>query len=499
MVAETNRLEQERDAMNAQYLADTEQLEQWVETEKERLANDANRAVEQGREEAIVAIDEVLSEMEVIASQNAELREKLQCYQLPTLPTGTSRVEVVAGRIVDFFYQKGIVADYVDSWTEHEYDLIRVKPRSGAKEQFKKLADELQLELRLDRLPTISITQGSIQIKVDSRGIDTRVKIEETTAPEPQADYLIRAVSSSASFRINGESGSGKSTLAMNLIEAMRNELGGCDVTLIDPKYPLSEWDFTPRYKGIEDAFAGLKEASSLVETRLQLAREDKETGKVIRAFKPALFVIDEIDWVVTHYGIEAANELRTTLKVGRALNVMLLYIGQTPLCSRLKMNRDDFRHSTNFYLGENIPAGIEEVVHSSALKSELESQYTLRQQGSNKYFCLIKQPGRSAFLANLPKPLNIGISESENYGTGRNWKQMEEFCGSEEVPDWVPPVTSAKYVNMVEIAVKAAAEGLSKTYIIKSVWGLTGRKYVEGLELWDVLGLSEIVETRSQ
>lgn len=486
--AETKRLERERDEMAQRYLADTEQLEQWVDDEKERLTAEANTLVEQGKEEAMRAVDEVLAEMEMMEAQNRELQERLHCYLLPKMPHGTSRVEVVAGRVVEFFYQRGILADYVDSWTENEYDLVRVKPRSGAKEQFVKLADELQLELQLDRVPTITIVQGCIQIKVDTRCVDTRIKTDEPKVIEAPINYLAEAVSKAPSFRINGESGSGKSTLAMNLIATMRDELGGCDVTLIDPKYPLSEWDFTPKYKGIDEAFDGLQEAADLVETRLKLARDDKESGKAIRSFKPALYVVDEIDWVITHYGVDAANLLRVTLKVGRALNVMILYIGQTPLCSRLKMNRDDFRHSANFYLSENVPAGIDEVVHSSALKSELETQYTLRQEGDNKYFCLVKYPGKSAFIASLPKPLNSGTSE---HGTSRNLTELEANSGSESVPSELLPVTSAKHADMVKIAQDALADGVNKTHIIKELWGMKGRQYGEGQALWSTLGLS--------
>lgn len=487
---ETERLERERAELNQKYLADTEQLEQWVDSQQERLAAEANLLVVQGKEDAMRAVDEVLAELETTEALNRELRERLHCYQLPKMPSGTSRVEVIAGRIVDFFYQQGILADYVDSWTENEYDLVRVKPRSGAKEQFAKLADELQLELRLDRVPTITIVQGTVQIKVDTRCIDTRVTVDSPKVLEPTEDYLKVAVSKAPSFRINGESGSGKSTLAMNLIATMRDELGGCDVTLIDPKYPLSEWDITPKYKGIDEAFDGLQEAADLVESRLKLAREDKEADKPIRAFKPALYVIDEIDWVITHYGIDAANVLRTTLKVGRALNVMILYIGQTPLCSRLKMNRDDFRHSANFYLGENVPAGIDEVVHSSSLRSELESQYTLRQESDNKYFCLVKYPGKSAFIASLPKPfIQPNIEEVKNVNPCKS-EHMEVKTVSDGFPEVSRDIYSLVQPNKRDLAIKGLADGLSKSQIITDLWGMKGREYAEGKTLWDVMEL---------
>lgn len=490
--SEEQRLEQKEKELNDRYLAETLELEEWVKSEETRLASEANRLVEIEKEHAAQLVDDAHAEIEMLEGRNKELQERLLCYQLPKMPHGTSRVEVIAGRIVEFFYQQGILADYVDSWTENEYDLVRVKPRSGAREQFAKLTEELQLELQLDRVPTITLVQGTVQIKVDTRCIDTRVQTEQPKIIEPSEDYLTIAVIKAPSFRINGESGSGKSTLAMNLIATMREELGGCEVTLVDPKYPLSEWDFTPRYKGIEEAFDGLQDAADLVEARLKLARDDKESGKAIRSFKPALYVIDEIDWVITHYGVDAANLLRVTLKVGRALNVMLLYIGQTPLCSRLKMNRDDFRHSANFYIGENIPSGIDEVVHSTSLKQELESQYTLRQEGDNKFFCLVKYPGKSAFIASLPKPFIQSNSETDKVVTASNSERIEVNHGYFEVTPQVTTVTSSKIPSKADIAQKALEEGLSKSTIIKELWGMPGKHYTEGLALWKQLGLSD-------
>jgi hypothetical protein len=172
-------------------------------------------------------------------------------------------------------------------------------------------------------------------------------------------------------------------------------------------------------------------------------------------------------------------------LKVGRALNVMILYIGQTPLCSRLKLNRDDFRHSSSFFLGENIPAGIAEVVHSPALKNSLEEEYTERQKGSNKYFALIKIPGKTAFIATLPKPYNSQLPDTNKVVTASNCEQNSDNVGYQEVTMPVTPVTKR------EQAVKALNEGMSKANVIKEVWGMKGKYYGEGLKLWDNLEIS--------
>lgn len=485
---ESRRLQEERDELTKQYLKDTEDLELWVDAEQKRLTDDANRLFEEKKGSYEEAIDEVLGELEVAIAENNELKERLLCYQLPQLPQGTSRIEVISARTIEFFYQRGLLADYRDSWTEDNHDLIRIKSRSGTVEPFRKLLEELQVELGLDVIPSLTLTQGCIQIKLNTTNVDTRDKPSVAKVKEPSGSYLKDAVISAPSFRINGESGSGKSTLAMNLIHEIRQELNTDNVVLIDPKYPLSEWDITPKFKGIEEAFDGLTEAADLIETRLKLAREDKDSGKKLRTFKPVLYVIDEIDWVISHYGIEAATVLRTTLKVGRALNVMILYIGQTPLCSRLKMNRDDFRHSASFFLGENIPAGINENVHNAAIKSDLETQYSLRQAGNNKYFCMVKQPGKTAFIGSLPKPYFEPISCKQNDVNPCKSEENDVNVVSEDVNNEFTEIYSD---NFKENAEKALKQGMRKSEIIQKVWGMSGREYAEGKILWDKLEIS--------
>lgn len=500
---EMSRISKERQEMTEQYLADTATLEEWAKGEEARLTEQAKAIVEANVAECQQIIDGYLGEIEQLQSYNAELMERIQLYQLPKHARGTSRLETIANRCIDFFYERGIMTDYSDSWTENEFDLIRIKPRAGGKDQLEKLAEELQLTLSLDVKPTFSIIQGTCQIRLDTRGIDTRPSNSKPKITEPHFDFLKAAVGSAPSFRINGESGSGKSTLANNLIAVMQQELGGCEVTLIDPKYPLSEWDIQPKYKGIDEAYDGLKEAADLVESRLKLARDDKEKGLAIRKFKPALFVIDEIDWIISHFGKEATEQLLITLKVGRALNVMILYIGQTPLCSRLKLNKDDFRHSASFFLGENIPAGIGEVVLDGALKNELEAQYTLRQEGDNKYFCMVKYPGKKPFIATSPAPnyLNFGLLP-DLPKTGS--PSYPELSGDNETSRDFPmdfprlPTTSHDFPSKTEkksktdLALEALEAGHSKTHIIEVVWGFKGKRYAEGKALWSQLGLPD-------
>lgn len=530
---EKQQLATERDDISKRYISDTEILEQWVKDEAKRLQDAANEHIKNAEQQFELLLEDAFGQAELWQNKALEISQQLEGYLLPRRPSGTSRLEVVSSRIIDFFYQQGILADYEDCWTENEFDLIRIKPRSGGKEQFLKLADELQLTLQLGKVPTFNISQGCIQIRLDSYGIDTKTASLKPAILEPQENFLKSVIETFNSFRVNGESGSGKSTFVRHLISLFNRYVPNVETVLIDPKYPMSEWDIMPKYKGIEEALDGLTEAAELVETRLKLARDDKDLGRKIRDFKPVLYIIDEIDWTVTHYGADAANTLRTTLKVGRALNVRILYIGQTPLASRLKMNRDDFRHSANFFLGENIPAAIEETCLSSSLKTDLEQQYVLRQESSDRYNMLVKVPGKQPYLAKLPKPFgNSGTSDrvtssvftdqpeldgtscnsqnpevpvenldivrnfdlSEN-GTWRNLEQIEDKVGSDEVPEGSLGSSQEFPENMAENALKLMQDGIPKTDIIKDHWGYKGRRYQLGKDLWDELNLPDSLD----
>jgi hypothetical protein len=505
--SEQARINQQQDDLSKRYIADTEILEQWVQDESVRLTREANDRIKDIEGQAELLVEQAMSEADLWQSKYLDVMQQLDGYLLPRKPKGVGRVDVIAGRIIDFFYTRGILVDYEDSWTENDYDLIRVRPRIGGKEQLVKLADELQLELLLNRIPVFNISQGCVQIRLETVGKDTRLEPELPQVKEPLPGYLERIIESCSSFRVNGETGSGKSTFVRHLMSLM---LGGSSVVLIDPKYPMSEWDIVPRYKGIEEAYEGLCEAAELVESRLAAARDDKDNGRQIREFKPVTYILDEIDWTMTHYGQEAANKLRVTLKVGRALKVCILYIGQTPLASRLKMNRDDFRHSASFFLGENIPAAIEEVCQSSGLKADLLAQYNLRLQEGLRYSMLVKYPGVQPFLSSLPslneetvtelQVKNEGVTEVlENVVTlepieTRLFQELQENLEEKEpTVEVTEEVTGYDLTDpRVEQAVEAMKSGMSKSNVIKYIWHFKGRDYGKGVLLWKDLGLND-------
>lgn len=220
-------------------------------------------------------------------------------------------------------------------------------------------------------------------------------------------DWLKNTVVKAFHIRINGQTGSGKSTLTDNAIALAMASLGEqTKVVLIDPKYPLSDWDIEPQYKGINEALSGLQSLANTVENRLKAARKCKDTKGELPDFSPILYVVDEIDWIASEYEKDAIKLLKIGLKVGRALNIKVIYIGQTPLCSDLKLRRNDFNHSSNIFLGENALAAIEkEACYSRQEKAELRAEYSERIAQKQHYLGLVKEPSKRAYFAILPPP----------------------------------------------------------------------------------------------
>jgi hypothetical protein len=368
-------------------------------------------------------------------------------------------------------------------------------------------------------------------VDLSARAAKTRIK----EIQEPPDNWLETVIQYTYHFRVNGQTRAGKSTFVNNLIGLMKRMFDKpVEVVLIDPKYPMSRWSIKPKYKGLEESIIGLKDMAEEVQRRLKLATEDADNGREIRDFEPILYVLDEADTVAGEYNdptppvadyLESlhlstkksvAHLLKQGLKVGAALRVGVCYIGQSPLCSTLGMNRNDFNHSANFFLGENIPTAIEEV----ALKHQqpyLKQQYRLRierymnakgtdEERKYRYFALIKCPGEPAFLASLPpegaydKDINFAFVGAGSDGSldsddpndiSRFAKALEASLhkgsdrveatqenrsdlGKTELQPWSESADPAALVESAKLRIVALIlEGIDKpSEICKMIWG---------------------------
>jgi len=299
---------------------------------------------------------------------------------------------------------------------------------------------------------------------------------------DPPPDWLIKICLLSVHFRINGQTGSGKSTFVLNLITILVKSFQttqnlDVEVFLIDPKYPFSDWGkYIPRYKGIDESLEGLETMSKTVLDRLKLARECADNKRPLPVFRPQLWIVDEIDMIISQYEKEAAKHLKTGLKVGRALGVKLCYVGQSPLADDLKLRRNDFNNSTNIFLGSNGLAAIDEICYTGQQKLFLTGQLAAREELEQKYFALIKAPSLPPFTAQLPPENAYGLTlpsveDTKSLEAGEDSKINTSQSSSDKL-------TAIK-------ALKLSGEDRISVIICK-IWGLqsaSGRNYQSARE----------------
>ena len=293
---------------------------------------------------------------------------------------------------------------------------------------------------------------------------------------EPPSDWLVKVCMLSNHFRVNGQTGSGKSTFMLNLltilVKSFEAKNQNVEIIIIDPKYPFSDWgSYTPSYKGLEESLEGLEAMSKTVLERLALARECADRKRPLPVFRPQLWVVDEIDMIASEYQKEAAKHLKTGLKVGRALGVKLAYVGQSPLSSDLKLRRNDFNNSTNFFLGSNGLAGVDEICYTKRDKDFYMMQIAAREALEQKYFALIKAPSLPPFTAQLPRENEYGLTlpsleDSKILEAGEDSK----INASQSSTDKLEAIKALKLAGEDRLSV-----------IICKVWGLSsasGRNY---------------------
>lgn len=420
-----NKIELEREQSNLDYISRCEELE----ISRVRYQTDAETQIADMETAKKAEIENVIQlyEGELNTLTDALLiRESIiKNSKLPQLSKGIGRVDVIANRIIDFFYARSLTLDYADGWQEAEYDLIRLTPRVGSKKDVEQCIDDLQLELKLNSAPSVDIVQGTLQFRLNTSNIKTELE----TAPKREkptintGDWLREIATKIIHAKVDGETQSGKSTLVQNLATLFSDIHKKAEFISIDPKFPMSvidspnlqSWRRNPAFKGIETALDGLKDMAVCVERRLELLSEDVANGEPPRKFPKKVYVIDEIDWIMSRYGKEATNALQVGLKVGAALNVVVVYLGQSPRCSKLGMTKDDFRNTTNISLAQNIPDALNTYVYDEQDKKDLLSLYYRETNFGNVYIALVMPKGQKAFLGQMPKP-NAYLDDVESH-----------------------------------------------------------------------------------
>lgn len=454
---------------------------------------------------------------ELIKKLNVEIQE-LKQPKLPDVESFTkySTACLLAERILNFTYNQQKYFDFTDAYQDDTGSLaILIHPKKGVSNFLddvmfiKKQTPAIQaLATACNVEPEIDIFEGGIRFDFDVSG-RTKQQAEarnKVNVIEEHLTTLKEIIENSFSFRLNGNTGSGKSNFANNLIGCMKEMYPKLELVLIDPKYPMSDWSgIEPKYKKIDGAILGLKAMADEVNRRLDLACSYADKKEPIPEFEPILYVVDEIDRVSAAYdnptpkvleylqSLELSSKkacaalLKEGLKVGRALRVLICYVGQSPLCTDIGLRKNDFTHSCSFFLGENILAGIDDV----ALKHQqpyLHNQYRLRQKryeeslknpkideatrNSYKFFCLCKMPGRAPFLMTLPPPNSyeaklIEITPEMRAGMGSVATVTKSVA-------WAVDASPQALVDENRQAImRCISEGITSVpSIVKSIWG---------------------------
>lgn len=338
---------------------------------------------------------------------------------------GSDKASLVGNRLLDFFLKQGITLDAERCESKLDSSIIWVRPRGTTAKALNEHMEALQLEFELLSLPVAEIDKGCIRIKLVDAAIELPKKIVE-----PSIDRFKSALLASNHIRLTAPTDSGKSTLLDNILGFYDEEYASKQgLTLLDPKYPFTPWSgHTPDFKGFEECLGAMNQLKAKIDGRLKEARQLADANKAIPDYEPELFAIDELELLyadalsadgekkgeVTKSLIKAIN---SGLKMGRGLTkekgkgIKVLYVTQSPLCSKIGQNKDAFDQSTSIYLGSNISIVLQDGGEldgkiTGAKRKALEKEYAVRIAAKQDYIMLVRLPnGGDVFLMECPKP----------------------------------------------------------------------------------------------
>ena len=496
----------------------------------------------QARQWVADALEPMHEEIAALQGENEALREQLAVATYPKIPRGVDRVCIYLKEIIPALYQLGFKLDYDHHDTNPNRDRVWFRPQNTF--DLKQLDQQSGLIQGLigskHPLSWQWIDKGLIQLEVSTAGVETSTKTSKRKIADRIVDgeqWLIDLVDKCFHFRISGENGSGKSEFFNNLFCIAKHRVfdGKLDLTLIDPKFPLSPWiiegqPFVPQYRSWEDAPNGVADMAALVDARIQKASDSFKPQDWIDGttpeFTPSMWAIDETDTTMSRYKKEIKDNLRVGLKVGRALRVMVCYMCQSYLPSDIGLNHPDLKASATILLSTSAEEGADDLPMSKERRLEIKEEIAYLNAEGCKYFALVKYPGVQPFVARLPKPKayshlqfegqseasplvpgkNDGIPSGDN-GVARvalsNSKGLGDLCPQEAIArksdlggvgdaTFSSPIAPASEASQSEIerVVGLLSDGMkSQEKIVKTVWGVSrsgrkGSKYQRKVEV---------------
>jgi soluble cytochrome b562 len=414
-------------------------------TEKDALLAQKDSFYEGKLQEAIAKFDELIEQYEqVLNSYHPELKQiqglfrqqlqgvveerdriyaQLASYHAAKRFTGSTKADHTGNRLISFYLEQGLTVDGERCESHFEFDEIWVRPRTNTIEDLQKYSSAIYQQFELLTAPEFSIESGCIKILLRTH---SKEKLANTrTIDERPENWLEDVARVSNHYRISAPTDAGKSVFLDNLVGCLQKIHGNeFRLNLADPKYPFTDWkSHTPDYRGFEQCFQAFRDLDNLIESRLAEATADVEAGRPIRSYPAEMFGFDELEILTDEAralddgaargktSMELARLLRKGLKMGRGLTtqkgkgIIVAYVTQSPLCSRINLNKDDFDQSTNIFIGENIVRALNEELKdkiSAKQAAYLQKQYELRKERGDVYFALVKT-SKEAFIATLP------------------------------------------------------------------------------------------------
>ena len=423
--ADLAKFEQERDRELAAIAKERElafkEAQETVHTGLADLEVQSQEIEVQARQWVADALEPMHEEIAALQSENEALTQQLAVATYPKIPRGIDRVCVYLQEVIPALYKLGFKLDYDHHDTNPNRDRVWFRPQNtfDLKELDKQSGLIQGLIGSKHPLSWQWIDKGLIQLEVSTAGVETSTKTSKRKIADRIVDgeqWLIDLVDKCFHFRISGENGSGKSEFFNNLFCIAKHRVfdGKLDLTLIDPKFPLSPWiiegqPFVPQYRSWEDAPNGVADMAALVDARIQRASDEFDPQDWIDGkspeFTPSMWAIDETDTTMSRYKKEIKDNLRVGLKVGRALRVMVCYMCQSYLPSDIGLNHPDLKASATILLSTSAEEGADDLPMSKERRLEIKEEIAYLNAEGCKYFALVKYPGVQPFVARLPKP----------------------------------------------------------------------------------------------
>jgi len=147
-------------------------------------------------------------------------------------------------------------------------------------------------------------------------------------------------------FEILGPTGFGKSTIAKNMATIFIKDRVA-EHYLINPKHIASKgWNIEPFCTDIKDVINALKQVIGLMIKRKDDPAYNQETSHTIIVY------IDEWDWIYSVYKNKALDLARQLIKVGRELNILCIFMGQSHLVKGRGFDTSDQLNMATVLLG---------------------------------------------------------------------------------------------------------------------------------------------------